>query len=525
MAKLTNLKLEEFSIVRGSDKQPANPGAKTLAYKSVTNKESDMQKSISQAAPEKPKSLAEKVTDAVRSVMGKATTTRTFTSDYTSQSQSRSTETVEDAQTPGAEPGEGGATVIVVEATQKSEPAESAEQPTGGEEAITKAIAAGMAPLMKQLDNVNSRLVLIEKGSAGSKSLALGKSLVSPQVEDNSGMQFPQFTKFLTDVSKLSPGQKLTKATISSSGWTYGLSTVEAGTFIDYIIDLSVLLKKIRTVKMPDKKFKIDKIGLGGKVLVKATPGTDPGDTVSVSGPTQVELDSSEVIAIVSIGDDTLEDNIEGDAFVQHLLRMVSAAASNELEQAAIHGDTAVADTGILDRWDGFYKLAKANGAQVIEAMADTDRYWPGTAGAKATKLIKKLPVQFRQDYRTLGMILHNDLYLDYQDELSTKGYSEAWGAITGALDVPIRSIPNIRVPMIKTDMSFTYSATPYTDGTVVMLSDLRNLIFGVHREIKIEPFRQPRKRCTDYVISMRAAVQIEHGAAIAIYDHAKVKP
>ena len=57
------------------------------------------------------------------------------------------------------------------------------------------------------------------------------------------------------------------------------------------------------------------------------------------------------------------------------------------------------------------------------------------------------------------------------------------------------------------------------------MLTDLRNLIFGIHRDIRIEPFRQPRKRCTDYVISMRAAVGIENGDAISIYDHAKVKP
>jgi hypothetical protein len=52
----------------------------------------------------------------------------------------------------------------------------------------------------------------------------------------------------------------------------------------------------------------------------------------------------------------------------------------------------------------------------------------------------------------------------------------------------------------------------------------LQNLIFGIHRDIKLEPYRQPRKRATDYVLSMRATPQIENGDAIAIYDHAKVK-
>ncbi len=119
---------------------------------------------------------------------------------------------------------------------------------------------------------------------------------------------------------------------------------------------------------------------------------------------------------------------------------------------------------------------------------------------------------------------LHNDLYLDYNDELAGKGYTDAWQAITGIVDVPLRGIKNVRVPMLKTNMSFTHSSTPYTDGTVVICTDLRNLIFGIHRDIRIEPFRQPRKRATDYVLSMRCAVNIENGDAIGIYDHAKVK-
>jgi len=189
-----------------------------------------------------------------------------------------------------------------------------------------------------------------------------------------------------------------------------------------------------------------------------------------------------------------------------------------------MHGDTGVADTGILDRWDGWYKLAKAGSAHVTEGMADADRYWPGTNGGKATKLLKSLPTKYRQDIRNLAWIQHSDLYLDYNEELASKGYSEAWSAITGIRDVPLRGIQNLQMPLLKTDMGFTYSSTPYTDGTIVMLTDLRNLIVGIQRDVRIEPYRQPRKRATDFVLTMRAAVQIENTDAIAIYDHAAVK-
>lgn len=534
MGRLKNLMLDEFSIVKGADYKPVNPEAVALKYKATpTNKETVMKESKAPAAEQKQKSLSVQIADAVRSVIAKATTTRTYDNTYTSNS--RSVETVEDGSSAADATADGGTTVVVVTDTvEKAAPAVNAAQaPAAAAPAdssaedlsstITKAMETGLSPVAKAVEALDTRLSAIENRSVGSQKV---KSMASNNisVDSNASDRFPAFTNFLQKASGLTPGQKLTKATLTTSGWTYGLSFQEAKQFIDFMVDQSVLMKQCRTVIMPDKKYRIDKIGLGGKVLVKGVAGVDPGDTVSVSNPTAVELSAEEVVAIVSISDDAIEDNIEGDAFVQHLLGMVSRAAANELDQAAIHGDTAVADTGILDRWDGFYKLAKSGGAHVIEGMADTDRYWPGGNGAKATKLLKALPTKYRQDYRNLGCILHNDLYLDYMDELASKGYSEAWQAITGMQDVPIRSVKNVRVPMLKTDMGFTYSSTPYTDGTFVMVTDLRNLIVGVHREIKIEPQRFARKRCTDYILSMRADVKIENADAIALYDHAKVK-
>jgi HK97 family phage major capsid protein len=490
-------------------------------------KERQMNKTQTPAAEPQQKSLAAQIVDAVRLVIGKATTTRTSETVYNSTS--RTVDTVTDDGQPAAQ--DAGSTVVVIsDAVQHTSP-EAAAGPAAAAKAqpqpdpvdLAKEIGTALDPLVAAVSQLDSRIAAVEKRAAVSQKVKSMPHFVS--VESNSGEKFPEFAKFLAQVSGLTPGQKLTKATLTTSGWSYGLSLEEADRFLDYVIDESVLLKQIRTVRMTAAKHRIDKIGLGDRVLRKGQPGVDPGDTVAVPAPTAIELVASEVVGIVSVSDDLIEDNIEGEAFVQHLLGMIGRAAANEIEQAAIHGDTGAADpTGILDRWDGFYKLAKAGGAHVIEAMADTDRYWPGTNGGKATRLLKTLPTKYRQDYRTLAVLLHNDLYLDYMDELASKGYSEAWQAITGMQDVPIRSIRNIRVPLLKTDMAFTYNSQNYTDGTFVMVTDLRNLIVGIQREIRIEPQRWARKRCTDWVISMRADVKIENADAIAIYDHAKVK-
>lgn len=521
MGKLTNLKLEEFSIVRGDGVQPANPGAVALFYKSAPTPQKEKEAMKERSLPAQPtkKSRAQIIADAVRKVM-KGTTvyesTATYTSTSTSDNKSTVTEVPDDPSAAAGDMDGDAPTVIVIsDSVQKTEPAAAA------------ALESEIIALTKAITGLDSRLANVEKQSTGSRQLA--KSLgggVEVLDGGGTGMKFPEFTKFLQAQSGLTAGQRLTKATLTSSGWSYGLGYVEAGQFIDYIVDQSVVLKQCRTIKMPNSRYPIDKIGLGSSVLVKGTPGTDPGDTVSLSGPTQVLLQAAEVLAIVSIGDDTLEDNIEGDAFVQHLLGMIARSAANELETAAMLGDTGTADTGILDRWDGWYKQAKAGGAHVTEGMADADRYWPGTApvAKKMTKVLKSIPSKYRQDLRTLRAILHNDLYLDYNDAIATLNYVNAFQAVAGVADLPIRGVANLQMPMLSTAQHFTYSATPYTNGTFVMVTDIRNLIFGIHREIKIEPYRQPRKRATDYVLTMRGDVKIENPDAIGIYDHALVQ-
>ena len=515
---LRNLLFNEFSIVNGADVQPANPEATVSFYKkhpaepaaiakpseaqpTTAAKEKSNMAETAEPQVAKKKSLADRLGSAVAKAFGedqvkKAQQTRTYSS--------TSTETYDDGEAEGAdEP----ITVVI----QQTAPAE--------EDPLEKAFR----PIAEALAKTNQRLDKLESSPVGSRVLKANATGTAAAAESRGGEKFPEFTKYLVEKSGLSAGQKLSKATITASNFSYGLSYAEADRFLDYIIDQSVLMKTCRTVKMPNQKYNIDKVGLGGKVLVKGTPGVDPGDSVSINTG-QIQLSAREVLAIVSIGDDTLEDNIEGDAFVQHLLGMISRSTANELEQAFIQGDRNVADAGILDQFDGWYKTAKASGAHVVEAMADTDRYWPGLNATKMTRILKAIPSKYRMDMAMLGCILHNDLYLDYNDELASKGYSDAWAAITGMTDLPIRSVKNLRVPMLSTAQNFTYAATPYTNGTFVMVTDVRNLIVGIHRDIKMESFREPRKRSTSYVLSMRMDNTIENSDAIGIYDHAQVK-
>ena len=524
MAKLTNLQLAEFSIVHGDDTRPANPGATALVFKAAQKIEDPMQKSIP-AAEQTKQTLAEKIGVGVRNLLGKGTEKAVAIRTSTSESQSKYVEQYDDGQTQQVTVIENpdGSQSVAVTVNQSDSvpvpvvPVAPSTASVGSEDVITKALQAAIAPLQQSIANFDSRLVSIEKTPVGSGQIAKS-NIFNTTVTDQSGAKFPGFTKALFEQSGTTPGQRLTKAAITAASFTYGLNIDEAKFFIDYIIDESRLLKLVRREMVTGQKKWIEKLGLGGKVLRKGTPGVDPGDTVSINTG-HLELQCTEVVAIARISDDSLEDNIEGDALVQHLLRMVGSAAANEIEAAAIHGDTAVADaTGINDRWDGWLKKALAGG-HVVDATGDTDRYWPGNVGAKADRMLMSLPTKFR-NYPQMRWLMHPDLYLNFNQALASLGYTDAFAAITGIKDVPLRSIQHVQVPLIRTDLTVGAG----TDGTVVILTDLRNLILGVSRDIKIESQRVPRARSTDYVISMRADVQLENADAVAIYNKAKVK-
>lgn len=501
MRLFTQLHLDEVSVV-GEGYSPKNPAAKAVLYKAGKQKE----KGEGMAADNAAETLLGKVAEVMK---GWSRTT-------TYKSESTATENVE--ETAMQQQGNGGVAQGAANAAPVAPVQQAAAPAVDVATVITQAVTAAVEPLRQSVAAMDSRLAAVESkpvGSAAVDKAARSLAQVSSPLGDAGAA-------FLAQIRQATGVSVLTKATITSGGWTVGLRHKQAEQFIDFEIDQTALLKKVRRVKMDARTQDIDKIGLGGKVLKKGTEGADPSDTVALAANSRITLTAKETVGIVSISDDTISDTIEEGMLVEHLMKMISAAAANELEEAALHGDTAVADTFILDLFDGYYKLGKAGG-QVIEGMADTNRFWPGATGAKGTKLLKALPQKYRLDPSKLLFIANSDIYLDFGDELAKVGANEGFLSITGMRELQHRGISYAKVPLLKTNMAFTYSSTNYTDGTFVMCTDPQNLIYGVYKEINIEADRKPRARATDFVFTQRVAVAIENAAALSIYDHAKV--
>lgn len=376
------------------------------------------------------------------------------------------------------------------------------------------------------------------------------------------------------------------------------LSKDEADRFIDYVVDQSFMKSNARVERMNAPTKTIAKVGIGNKILKPAKSATDPGNTVSITTD-QLTLESKEIIAIAEVSDDSLEDNIEGDAFVDHLMRMIAAQSANELDLMCMYGkriDHPSNATDINQLVNGWLTIARENG-HVIDGRCTT-LFGAGNVGyidpPKFSKMVKTMPNKYRGNKGNLRFLIADDIYQDYNDFLGARNVSTADAYLLGVGRLTYSNIPLQPVSLMPTDRpvvkvggaNTTFASTAqvgtsliqvasatgisagkllvlemgtgyeetvqvasvsgtdvtihgklyYTheagqtvkeslaDGTDMLLSDYRNLIFGIQRDIKWETERHPRRRSTSFVMTLRVDTQIENPDALVLMTELQSK-
>lgn len=372
----------------------------------------------------------------------------------------------------------------------------------------------------------------------------------------------------------------------SNSGLVH-LNTKQANTFIDYIKEQSVILKNARVKKMSSPIEKISKIGLGDEIFHPATKGQslENNKRLQVSGD-NITLTTKEIMAEVKILDDELEDNIEGPAFKEHLMKMISKKWANQLEKTALYSKVAQEGDSINSLFDGFVKNISKDG-NVIDAKDFADSF---VSKEKLTKAYKSIPTEFRSGINKIYMT--NDLAIDYETLYETGVNSVARQSAFGVdFDIaPLMSSEkailkdsgfscDLTVNAVKWENKITVSKTTgisvwsvlvldfegnreqvvtiseidstnkiltleenlkfnlditkdnekkaleaTKDGAEVIITEDKNLIWGVQRDITIETERNARERATYFVITMRCDFAVENPKAASIIKNVKIK-
>lgn len=322
--------------------------------------------------------------------------------------------------------------------------------------------------------------------------------------------------------------QALAGVLMSSTDPEY-LTFEEADRFIDYIKDVSVLSKMATIVKMTKDRKRIREIDFAGGFLQPGGCGTCV-DTLDIEHSARW-LIAEDIKGVAGICDDFIEDNLEGENFVDHLMQMIAKQIANELEMWAMMADTggsylpAWTNAAFMQLIDGWYQDGLANG-HVLDATAAGDGRCITTC--KLKEMIQALPAKYKQNRRDLVFVMSDNIAEDYTAYLQTTpgGADRAYLYVEGLMDLTYGGIPIIRVPLLPNDMSICYSGSVSpADGTFIWLTTRFNFLLAIHRKIRYERERRGCDEQTLNIFSMRGDAKFAQPDAVVTYDCLHVCP
>jgi len=332
------------------------------------------------------------------------------------------------------------------------------------------------------------------------------------------------------------------------------LTAQEADQFIDYVIDQSFWNKNARIVKMNKPEKNIRYLGYGSGRFLK------PADKFSVTDykkefySGKIALVSKKVRGAIEIFDDDLEDNIEGQAFAEHLMKVIAAKVANELDEAYFVSNADYADTDIRSLWEGFrytllayapteadsdHMLPKA--AKKLDAAATDDfevaggiaERWENPAQSgffdwefKFGQMLAKLPSKYKGKGLANLRYFCNDIILaDYVKALAARSTALGDKAIIGGEPLTYMTIPIVTVPLMPANFAvYSDGKEMYADEADatykyadVVLTNKDNFIIGLQRELKLESQRVPEDEAQRVFYSMRSDLRVENPEAAVI--------
>jgi hypothetical protein len=303
------------------------------------------------------------------------------------------------------------------------------------------------------------------------------------------------------------------------------LSPQQSDRFISYIWDATTLGSQVRKVRMRGNEVELDRMSVGERVVRMATEAVDDALAVKVAFA-KVSVSTTKLRLDWELSTESLEDNIEGEAFEDHVARLLSAQAANDIEDLAINGD--VNNTGpsasLFKAFDGWRKRLYA-GANVVDAGGDEldrgvfhralramDRKYMARRGGLRWYTSAGLLQDYVYNAEVVDQTAAPTAYVPQADRDaalrdplagSTAGWSPTAPYGIRAQEVPL--FPEYDI------------SGPDGQGSDVWLVDPQNLIWGIKREIVVYRQFVPRKDTIEYTMFTRVGCAIENPNAAVL--------
>lgn len=277
----------------------------------------------------------------------------------------------------------------------------------------------------------------------------------------------------------------------------------QAQKFVRLLIEESVILPLATVKPMRSKKQLIEKVRFASRILRAGTEATplSAGDRVKPD-TSKVELDSKLFRGQVNLSNEVLEDNIEQGSFRQTVMELMGEAISRDIDEIGVQGDTASADP-FLAQFDGMLAAATSN---VVGGGGNPI----GSDDLKAA--IKAMPAEFIRNKRKLRFFTSVDAETDYRDTLSARDTVAGDRFLQEDTPIMYSGIPLIDVPLFPEDLGGG------NNETNIILTDPKNLMFGIWRKITMETDKDIESGVLKIVASLRMDFKyVEETAAVKV--------
>jgi hypothetical protein len=307
-----------------------------------------------------------------------------------------------------------------------------------------------------------------------------------------------------------------TPGTPSVDGYTSDagiLSPEQSRQFIEYVWDNTVLAKDGRRVTMRANTMELEKLHVGERVL-RAAAQADATYTNADVAFTKVELKTTKIRLDWEVATESLEDNIEGAALEDHLVRTMTRTFASDLEDLAINGVGSGSDN-FLKILEGF--VAKESDGTEYTVTKSTGDAW---TVEDLQGLINAMPRKFRAARANMKFYAGTDVIASILNSLGQMGSGAVVERIVG--DVVDGRVPGVMGPAVSYRvLGIPLVEVPLMPAGYISLTFPENRVWGFQRDVTVHREFKPKKDTMEYTVFVRFGVQLEEPNAVTFADAA----
>jgi len=280
------------------------------------------------------------------------------------------------------------------------------------------------------------------------------------------------------------------------------LNAEQSAQFIEYIFEQQVLARDGRRVTMRGNTAELEKLNVGERVI-RAAAQADASYTNAGVTFTKVEITTKKVRLDWEVSSEALEDNIEGAGLEDHLVRTMTRAFANDLEDLAINGTGSGTNT-FLNILEGFYvKEQTGNSAGTF-----------GTDVEDLQALVLAMPRKYRASRAAMKFYASSETVADIINGLGSSGNLPSERIVERVIDGVAPQ--TLGAPIQYRVLGIPLVEVPLMPAGFVSLTFPENRIWGFQRDVTVHREFQPKKDTIEYTTFLRFGEQIEETDAVA---------